>query len=155
MVNYKIIFPDENKVKKDLEEDKKRINFMLKKINQGILSRILVFLYHYEVCSTTELTGLLTSFYIIVYDRANITKYLQTLINLNLIAKNEAYYAMAHNSNEILKMIKSKHEELLKSIPPQFHKQFNNVNYYYVTDYGKQFVPWACEVIGFNCEEKK
>jgi hypothetical protein len=156
-IKFKITFANQEQTFKQKEEEKKRTRAIIKNTANGILSKLLVFLFEYKCCSSAELSELLTSFYKTIHDKSNINRYLQTLVNLNLVASYDAFFLTTHThaQDPTIQLGKKKHEEYLEHIPTQFHKKFANINYYYLTENALEYIPWACEVIGFKCEEEK
>jgi hypothetical protein len=155
MKKYKIIFPENSKVELKNKETELKIKSFLKNNTNQVYARIMVFLYNYDACSVNELSELMSEYFKIPFDKSNISRYVSTLSSMGLISSHTSLYAMTHNSEQLLKVIRDKHEEWLKKIPSQFHKKFSSVNYYYVTTYGEKFLSWCCEIIEFKCKEEK
>jgi len=155
MKKYEIEFPDLKENEKSIIESENSIKFKLKNTGNGILSKIMIFLYQSNACSATELSEILSKYYKIPFDRSNIWKYLKYLMNIGLSSSHTSYYANNQNGNGLLKIIREKHKEFLESVPSQFHKKFTNVNYFYVTDYGEKFIPWCAESINLKIHGEK
>lgn len=155
---FNIRFKDENEVVNDLVKNEQIIKRNLKSIGEdGILSKIMIFLYSNDVCSVTEITELLSNYYKIPFDRSTIHKYLKQLGRMQLTSYYEAYYSFNKDNDERLKIVREKHKKFIDKLPTPFKKGFGNVQYHYVNGYGEKFIPWCAKNIGFKIddEEKK
>jgi len=153
MKKYKIILPETKITPKDVERKIKR---RLKEYKEGILSKVFVFAYLSQPFSTTELTKKLKNYYHQEFDRATIFRYLKELVDDGLLSSTTTGYVFSiKNNNDIYSEIKEKFHKFIEKIPEQFQKKFHNINYFYISEYGEKFIPWACDVIGFKYTENE
>lgn len=153
---FKLIYPEQGEVETKKEEIFSKTRAVLKNRVNGILAKVLLFIYDQEPCSNSEISSFLTQFYKYPYDKANLRRYLHELINLGLIFSVPCSVAYKPKLNEQSKIIKEKHQIFLNNIPKQFRSQFvETINYYSTTPLAEEFIPWCSEVVGFKVEEDK
>ena len=150
---YKINLPETQVTPQEVEA---RIRAKLKTFKEGILAKVFIFTYINQPASTTEVTKKMKAYYHQDFDRATVFRYLSELVDSGLLTKTNSGYALTYEHNSlIIRAIKDKFQEFMKTIPEQFRKKFKNINYFYASEYGEKFIPWACEVIGFKVKELK
>ncbi len=144
----------------DEKEKEQTIRAMLSNDLQknGILAKVFIFTYLREVASITELTDKLREYYQVDFDRANVWRAAEKLINNGLMFKATSGYVLSLGDSELTdihKRIIEKHRIYLDGIPKQFRQRYNDVNYVWVANgNGLKYIPWACKLLGFKIKEK-
>ena len=89
-------------------------------------------------------------------DRTTVYRALKKLNQLELVTtySTRDVFFSSHN-NPIYAKIKKKHTKYLQRFPRSIQKQYRNVLYFDVTEYGMAFVEWACECIGARLQGEK
>jgi len=152
---FKVIFPDKiPKNKSNTDKNELIIKSILKNTANGVLGKILIFLYQYEPCSKKEIADMLSSFYQTHYDPSNVKMYLNQLNSLGLVSFRESQSILESTSTDPeTAILKQKHGEFLEHIPLPFRKNFSNVHYYKTTHYSETFLKWCAEIAGVGIEE--
>jgi len=126
---YKIIISNN-----DPHEDTKLITQrFLKSQKNKILCLIFIGVYQTHPTSISPLINHLSKNMHFSLDKSTIYNALQKIFNFNLISKKNIYDL---ENSDIDKLIISKHQKFLETIPENFRNRFDKVQYYYVTEYG-------------------
>ncbi|CAK0756687.1 hypothetical protein CCP1ISM_60016 [Azospirillaceae bacterium] len=157
-MDFDIDLPD---VTIDEQQKEQTIKAMLSNDLQkgGIIAKVFIFTYLRKVTAISELTEELRKYYQIDFDRANVWRAAEKLVNNGLLFKATSGFVLGLADSElkdIHKKIIEKHRAYLEGIPKQFRQRYNDVNYVWVSNgNGVKYVPWACKLLGFKYKEKK
>jgi len=138
----------EQQIKKILSDDFEK--------KEGYLSKVLVFCFMNQPLAITEIKNFLQNYYKIEIDRNIVSRNIDRLYHLNLIERITPGEILAINEGDtdiILRKIENKHRNFLNKLSKQFRKQYNNVNYVWVSNEGKNYLEWACKLNDFNFEK--
>lgn len=125
------------KLKTDPEEQKSEIKG---KLNKHLFwMKIILLINEFEPISIKNITLKSSELFSRATSRATIKSILPLLLEMNLIEKKTI-----EDDVDLLEQ----HKEELKTIPQQFRKKFLYTSYYYLTDYGKEFVEFCAKKTG-------
>jgi len=125
----------------------------------GFLTKVLVFTKINEPINSQDLNLFLKKYYKIDFDVNVIKRGLKKLSELgilNSIASGDLMSMPQNELNDLLKEAYKKFFLFLDHIPKQFRKQYNQVNYYWVSNgNGEDYLEWCCKLLGFDFSKDK
>jgi len=110
-----------------------------------------------EPINAPDLRIILQGYYKMEFDINAIKRGLKKLNELGLLSSASSGDVMSTPQNEmdeIYKEIYRKFFIFLDHIPKQFRKQYNQVNYYWVSKENEEYIEWCCRLLGFKCSNK-
>jgi hypothetical protein len=123
----------------------------------GSLAKVLVFTKIYEPVNSQDLKNYMVGYYHLDIDLNLIKRALKKLGELGILHSITSgdIVIMANNERlEIHKKIYDKFFNFLEHIPKQFRRQYNQVNYYWVSNgEGEAYLEWCCKILGFDFEK--
>lgn len=158
MERFNIIPPEAPEL---TETIKSRIRGMFNEDFQknGLLAKIFVFIAMLQPMSATQSTSKLTSYYKIPFDKGTISRNMKKMAEMGLfhsITSGDLQHTPHDMRSAMQKEAYDKHQRYLETIPTQFRKKYDAVNYYWISNgMGEEFVEWCCKIIGFKFEGKK
>ena len=148
MRKFKIKLPD------SVDVDKSRLKIKRTLKTKKKYADVFVFLYLNQPCPTSEVKRAIESHYKIPIERVTVYQRLKYLENIGLVVCLPSGLAI-NGEGDINKKIIIKHKKFLSTIPKQFINKFKNVSYFYVSEYGEGFIPWATKSLGFEIEQNQ
>jgi len=146
---YKIKFP--NKV--DYKQEEGRTRAFLNEPRNRELTKTFTFLYEYQPETASKLAKIMSYIYHIEYSSSRVHYFLERLEKMGLVNSKNLIEASSEESDidiEIRRKFSSNYE-----IPANFANRLKITRFYYVTEFGEKFIPWAAEIMGFEVEEVK
>lgn len=133
-----------------------KVQRMFNNANQN-LSFVFVELYLNQPMSGKELSKVILNDVGIAIERTYMYQLLSKLEAFNLTSKRSFGSVLSsEESSEHDESITRKHGVFEKNIPTPFKRRFENMNYYYVTKYGEEFIPFVCKkILGIEVYESK
>lgn len=155
-MSFKITMPEPEITTEEITKKNKAM-FSENLAKGGLLAKALVFTYQGQPASTTEITKAINSYYRIDVDRAMIYRALQKLVEKHIIATTTTGTVLHLQEAErtpIHKKVVEKYTTFLVTIPDQFRKKFQNINYFWVSNgEGLKYIEWCCKLLNFKCEK--
>lgn len=148
-----------NPITKEEIKSKRKAMFREDFDKGGNLAKIFVFTKLNEPVNSQDLKMILQGYYKTEYDINLIKRGLKKLNELgilNSISSGEIMSMPQNEMNDLLKDVYRKFFIFLDHIPKQFRKQYNQVNYYWVSNGdGEEYIEWCCNILGFKCVKEK
>lgn len=126
------------------EETAAKIRRVLMQTKNRPLCLLFIAIYTNQPLTSSEITSILNSKLGLIFDRNATNNQIRRCVEFGLIARRTPG---ADESDNIQKTINKKHDEFLKTIPSPFTKRFDKVNYYYVTSFGEELIPFVGQKI--------
>jgi len=154
---FKITLPKQE-IKPEITEKRNRAIFSDDLDKGGILAKTFIFTYLNQPASTTEVTKAMNKYYDVDFDRAMVFRALQKLNDKFILASSTSGNCLSLTESErreIHNEIIQKYYSFLRTIPDQFKKRFQNINYFWVSNgEGVKYIEWCCKLLNFDYEEK-
>ena len=152
-MDFEITLPD-NPINSEEIVNKNKRMFSEDFEKAGFLTKILVFTKMNEPLNSQDVNLLLQKYYKIEFDINVVKRGLKKLSELGILNSITSGDIMATPNNKLddrHKEIYNKFFVFLDHIPKQFRKQYNQVNYYWVSDSGERdYLEWCCRLLGFG-----
>jgi hypothetical protein len=157
-MNFEIKLPPNPISREEIKAKNKRL-FKDDFDKDGILAKTLIFTKMCEPLNSQELQTNLRNYYKIEFDVNLVKRSLKRLNELgilNSITSGEIMSMPQHELNELYKEIYRKFFLFLDHIPKQFRRQYNQVNYYWVSNgVGSEYLEWCANILGFEIIKKE
>lgn len=111
-----------------------------------ILARIILLVYKQELLSRSEISNILK------VDNRVLYHYLLKLNDLGLMQHYDGNEVMLSNeNNDMHNKVRDRYKEIIGH-KPMIRKHLP-VFFYYMTNKGKEYIPYCCELFNIHCEE--
>lgn len=151
---YEIIIPT-----REINETEEILSLKayFKKDKHNELAKVLVFLYQSNPATMTEISKSMEKYYVRPYEKNLIYYKLQKLISIGIISSDNIFNVLSQpNKTSLQEKILKKHHSFLKNkIEENFQRSYDKVVYYYITDWGRKFIPFCVDLLGFKIAKKR
>lgn len=148
-LRIKVIIPEDKKNQITEQRIKRIITELKPKLGQ-----ILIGLTFCEPATMAELRASLLKNMALEISRSALHKYVQDLVNFNLISEIDAQEAITNAEKSLIyKEIKRKHFKYIEKFDGNFKKRFRMQKYYFISDKGTGFISFVCNKFGYGVEQ--